>query len=263
MNDFNNNAGLIRIDNVIEYRASTQIAEEFINARITAAISGWNKTTGDNVPDEGVQLSSRVFTHVHKDQHPVFAPFWLVLPLSALEDGQIRRNKKGNNNNASIGVSLLDMGGRHDDDNPGGSGKVRLRDPYAAIVKQYMFDDRDLENLMRDSKTMNMMHLDIGLVKKIRKQSVLHIHRFKKNCTKVIVLIDPREVFKDMITSNNSTLEDLKNRPFNVAVHPVQQTNTGRWNYDVKCNICTGKNKNKKKGNFNENAMINGTLANL
>ena len=46
MSDINNNAGLIRIDNVIEYRASTQIAEEFVNARISAAIAGWNKTTG-------------------------------------------------------------------------------------------------------------------------------------------------------------------------------------------------------------------------
>lgn len=261
MSDINNNAGLIRIDNVIEYRSSTQLAEEFINARITAAIAGWNKATGDNVPDEGISLTSRVFTCVHKDSNPVFAPFWLSLPLSALEDGQIRRNKKNNNANPN-GINILDMGDRNDDGFKGSS-KVRLRDPYAAIVKQYMFSDADLENLMRNGKAMREMHLNIEQIRDIRKHAVLHIHRFKKNCTRVIVLIDPRQVFKDMIVSNNNAVADLKNRPFTVSLHPVQQTNTGKWNYTVTCKIASGKNKNKKKGHFNEDDMINGQLANM
>ena len=264
MSDINNNAGLIRIDNVIEYRSSTQLAEEFVNARISAAIAGWNKTTGDNIPDEGISLTSRVFTCVHKDPHPVFAPFWLSLPLSALEDGQIRRNKKNQQTNTA-GANFVDMINRRDGGNGDvkGSGKIRLRDPYAAIVKQYMFDYNDLENLMHDGKSMREMHLNIEQLREIKKHSVLHIHRFKKNCTRVIVLIDPREVFKDMIVSNNNALADLNNRPFNVVLHPVQQTNTGKWNYTVTCKIFSGKNKNKKKGNFNEDDMINGQLATM
>lgn len=263
MND-NNNAALIRIDNVVEYKSSTQHAEEFINARLSAAIAGWNKTTGDTIPDEGVQVTSRVFTCVRKDSKPVFVPFWLSLPMSALEGQYGKKNKNGNQNKGT--VNLLDMANRRNGGHDvGDSGNIRLRDPYAAIVEQYMFDQDDLEDLLKNRDAMHSMHLTPDLVKQIKHHAKLHVHRFKKGCTRVIVLIDPSKVYRDIIISGNKDATDLNNRPFEVKMHATQSTGTGKWNYKVTCSVTKGKkNKNgKRNGGGSESDMINGQLANL
>lgn len=262
--DINNNIGLIRIDNEIEYKSSTQAAEEFINARLSAAIAGWNKNRGGSIPDEGVQLVSRVYSYMKKDPKPVFVPFWLTLPLSALDDGQDNRK---NNKQSGGTVDLMNMAARYMGDEEGdtGAGTITLREPYASIIEQYMFKKEDLKGFY-DRDFMRRMHLNVELVNKIRKHAKPHIHRFHKGCTRVIVLIDPKAVFKDMVEAGNKNVTDLNNRPFEVYLHANQQTATGKWQYIVKCATRNDKKNKKGKrngGNMSENEMISNSLTNL